>query len=58
MTKRGLSSYGEKERRKMRRHNHIAKDLRTPKYAMRVKEGRPKPPPPEINEWDDELNED
>jgi hypothetical protein len=26
----------DKERRKARRHNHIARDLRTPKYAMRV----------------------
>jgi len=34
MTK-GWKAYSEKERRKMRRVNHIAKDLRTPKYRMR-----------------------
>jgi DNA/RNA endonuclease G (NUC1) len=26
----------DKERRKARRFNHVARDLRTPKYAMRV----------------------
>lgn len=34
---RGMNSYEDKQRRKMRRQNHIAKDLRQdPKYKMRV----------------------
>jgi hypothetical protein len=31
----GLDRYTEKERRKQRRHNHIARDLMTPKYRQR-----------------------
>lgn len=36
MTKRhGLNKYEDKERRKMRRqHNHIARDLRSPKFRQ------------------------
>lgn len=51
---RGIDRYNDKERRKARRSNHIARDLRTPKYNQRVVEGRPKPPPPEIEEYLDE----
>lgn len=32
----GLNKVGEKQRRSVRRRNHIAKDLRTPKYDPRV----------------------
>lgn len=31
----GLNKYSDKEKRKMRMHNHIARDLRTPKYKQR-----------------------
>jgi len=33
----GLKKFGDKERRKQRRNNHIARDLMTPKYRQRVK---------------------
>ena len=32
----GLNRVEHKQRRKIRRMNHIARDLRTPKYAPRV----------------------
>lgn len=32
----GMQSFGRKEKREQRRRNHIAKDLRTPKYKERV----------------------
>lgn len=32
----GLNRYSEKDRRKQRRRNHIARDLRTAKYRPRV----------------------
>jgi len=32
---RGMDRYDAKQRRKVRRFNHIAKDLRTDKYRMR-----------------------
>ena len=31
----GMNKYDRKERRKQRRHNHIARDLMTPKYKPR-----------------------
>ena len=40
-----------KSKRRVRRHNKIAKDLRTPKYRQRVREGKPKYVP-EIKEDD------
>lgn len=33
---KGMNRFEYKERRKQRRHNHIARDLRTPKYAQQV----------------------
>ncbi len=33
---KGMNRFEDKERRKQRRHNHIARDLRTPKYRQRV----------------------
>ena len=32
----GLNKFDEKERRKQRRRNHIARDLALPKYHQRV----------------------
>lgn len=36
MTKHGIRFYVPKDRRRIRRQNHIARDLRTPKYRQRV----------------------
>lgn len=56
MTKRGLNKYEGKERRRLRRKNHVARDLHTPKYRQRTKEGkRPPPPEPDIDDWDEEY---
>lgn len=35
VNRHGMSGYEDKERRKIRRENHIARDLRTPKYRSR-----------------------
>ena len=35
---KGMRSYSSKERRKVRRANHAARDLRTPKYRQRIVE--------------------
>jgi hypothetical protein len=58
MTK-GWRAYPKKERRAVRRVNHVAKDLADRKYHQRVKERKPKPEP-EIEEYIDEEedNED
>lgn len=45
----GINSYDAKVRREIRRRNHIARDLGTPKYRQQIKQGRPKQPPPEID---------
>lgn len=39
---KGMRSYGRKQRREMRRRNHVAKDLHSPKYRQRKKEGKRK----------------
>lgn len=49
---KGVDRYDDKEKRKVRRHNHIARDLRTPKFKQRIVEGKPRTPPPEIEDWD------
>lgn len=36
MVKRGMKAYEAKERRAVRRRNHVAYDLRSPKYHQRV----------------------
>ena len=36
MSGKGMNRFPDKERREQRRHNHIARDLRTPKYRQRV----------------------
>ncbi len=35
---KGLNTFAHKQRREARRRNQIAKDLRTPKYAPRIRE--------------------
>ena len=53
MMTKGMNSYEHKERRRIRRKNHIARDLADNKYRQRRREGkRPPPPEPEIDdEW-------
>ena len=36
----GLNKFAEKDKRRQRLRNHIAKDLHSPKYHQRVLEGR------------------
>lgn len=56
MTK-GMNSYDSKQRRKIRRRNHVAKDLQTPKYRQRIKESKkPNKAAPTIDEWKEEIN--
>ena len=38
----GMNKVPDKERRKMRRFNHIAKDLRSPKYSQRIVKNKKK----------------
>lgn len=38
----GLNKYSDKMKREQRRRNHVARDLRTPKYKQRVIEKRRK----------------
>jgi hypothetical protein len=57
MTK-GIHSYGRKERREVRRRNHIAYDLKTNKYRQRIKEGKPKMEPDEDDDFFDYDYED
>lgn len=33
---KGINAYGQKQRREMRRRNHVAKDLHSNKYHQRV----------------------
>jgi hypothetical protein len=51
MSTKGINNYDEKERRKVRRRNHIAKDLRNPKYRMRVLEEK------DSDDWQWEVDE-
>lgn len=50
---KGLQAYGKKEKRAMRRRNHIALDLADAKYAQRVVRKREKIKP-SVKEWDDD----
>lgn len=43
---KGMNRFEDKERRKQRRHNHIARDLRTPKYRQRAVKDKTKTPDP------------
>lgn len=52
MTK-GLQAYGKKEKRAMRRRNHIALDLADRKYRQRVI--NKKEVKPSAEEWDEEV---
>jgi hypothetical protein len=36
MSTKGINKYDDKERRKVRRRNHIAKDLADPKFRPRI----------------------
>jgi len=36
----GMNKFDEKDRRAVRRRNHVARDLRSPKYAPRVVRAR------------------
>lgn len=38
----GLNKYDDKMKREQRRRNHIARDLRTPKYRQRVEKRKDK----------------
>lgn len=38
----GIRSFEPKERRKVRRRNHVAKDLLSTKYRQRIREVKPK----------------
>lgn len=40
---KGLQSFGRKQRREVRRRNHIAYDLANPKYRQRIKDNNKKP---------------
>lgn len=54
----GFDRIPDKDKRRVRIANHIARDLRTPKYKQRrVESGKPAKLPPEIEDWDTE-NED
>jgi len=48
MTKHGMGFYSPKDRRRIRRQNHIARDLRTPKYHQRVIDKKEE----EVKYWD------
>ena len=50
----GLRSYGEKQRRQVRRRNHVARDLHTPKYGPRIKESNKHHQIDELHEKDAE----
>lgn len=49
MTKHGMGFYSPKDRRRIRRQNHIARDLRTPKYHQRVIDKKEEE---EVKYWD------
>ena len=48
---RGMNSFGEKQKRAMRRRNHIARDLADRKYHQRRKETKKREKYP--LQWDD-----
>lgn len=49
----GMQSFGRKEKREQRRRNHIARDLHTPKYKQRIKQGKKKKDRRQVEENDD-----
>lgn len=53
---KGMNNYEGKDRGRIRRRNHIARDLATPKYRQRVKEGK-KPQVDDGYDWEDEVDE-
>lgn len=52
----GMNRYGDKQKRAMRRRNHIARDLKTKKYRQRVRESRHKDKYPISWENEDEAD--
>ena len=52
---KGMKQYERKDRARVRRRNHIAKDLTTPKYHQRVREG--KKPFIDDHDWQEEVDE-
>lgn len=52
----GINRYEGKDRRRQRLRNHIAKDLRSPKYAPRVIPGRKLSEEP-YEEYEDDNDE-
>jgi hypothetical protein len=48
----GLNKFNDKDKRRQRMRNHIARDLRTPKYKPRVVE------PKKRQDWQEEEEED
>lgn len=54
MVAKGINKYSDKERRDVRRRNHAAFDLRTPKYRQKVVKKKDIKDHP----WFDELDDD
>jgi hypothetical protein len=52
----GMNKFSEKDRRRVRRRNHIARDLQEPKYHQRVVEDKKNKLTKKLinDEWDDE----
>lgn len=49
----GMKSYSKKQKRAMRRRNHIALDLADEKYRQRVLKNKRKEIKPDEDEWRD-----
>lgn len=48
----GINHYADKQKRLERRRNHIARDLRTPKYAPRVIEDKRRKIKPQDDDYE------
>ena len=55
---KGVGRLPEKERRKMRRRNHFARDLWKPEFRQRRVEVKKKKSTPGTRDWYTELDED
>lgn len=53
---KGIDRYSDKEKRKVRRRNHIARDLQKAQFRQKIKEGKPKRPAPEADEWEEDID--
>lgn len=56
MVAKGIKGYPDKERREVRRRNHAAYDLRTPKYRQKVIPRKRIEDHPWFDELDDDLD--